>query len=222
MQLLAVVLARVTALTLIHEWDPRSKLFVTDFIKALVERYGFLVFPKTLEDYRSPNGAVFTAGKMGDIVIENVTLYAQGVVVDTRSSTTDSDLVLTDIANWVETLSGVQHADDRISRRFYLSQLSFRSESNLDCLNPKLNKLASWLTEIVSKHAKQRLEFETTAISFQFDQQKHKSLSLPMRIERLESAIFEENKYFSSAPLPTDEHIAFLNEFEAALIDWNG
>jgi hypothetical protein len=154
---------------------------------------------------------------MGNIVIENYTVYPQGLVVDTRSSTDDSERVLKDITDWFCTLSGIQPPADGITRRFYLSQVNFRSQRSLDALNPNLHLLSDRLTEIVSAPAKQHLEFQTTGISFQFDATQGIAYSLPLKIERLADAQFSENKYFSSAPLQTDEHIHFLEEFETIL-----
>jgi len=218
MEILAVILARVTALTNLPEWDPRGRSHTMDFVKGMVERYGFQKFPRTIEEYRQPStGAVFTLGKMGNIVIENYTVYPQGLVVDTRSSTDDSERVLKDITDWFCTLSGIQPPADGITRRFYLSQVNFRSQRSLDALNPNLHLLSDRLTEIVSAPAKQHLEFQTTGISFQFDATQGIAYSLPLKIERLADAQFSENKYFSSAPLQTDEHIHFLEEFETIL-----
>ena len=218
MEILAVILARVTALTNLPEWDPRGRSHTMDFVKGMVERYGFQKFPRTIEEYRQPStGAVFTLGKMGNIVIENYTVYPQGLVVDTRSSTDDSERVLKDITDWFCTLSGIQPPADGITRRFYLSQVNFRSQRSLDALNPNLHLLSDRLTEIVSAPAKQHLEFQTTGISFQFDATQGIAYSLPLKIERLADAQFSENKYFSSAPLHTDEHIHFLEEFETIL-----
>ena len=191
-----------------------------DFVKGMVERYGFQKFPATLDEYRQPStGAVFTLGKMGNIVIENYTVYPKGLVVDTRSSTDDSERILKDITEWFCTLSGIQPPVDGITRKFYLSQLNFRSQRSLDALNPNLHLLAARLTDIVSGYAKQHLDFQTTGISFQFDITQGVPYSLPLKIERLEGAQFSENRYFSSAPLKTDEHIRFLEEFEAILIN---
>jgi hypothetical protein len=218
MEILAVVLARVTALTNLPEWDPRGKLHIMDFVKGMVERYGFQKFPKTIEEYQQPStGAVFSLGKMGNIVIENYTVYARGVVIDTRSSTDDSERVLKDVTDWLCGLSGIEPSADRISRRFYLSQVNFRCQKSLDVLNPNLPLLAARLTEIVSGYAKQHLDFQTTGIGFQFDATQGVPYSLPLKIERLEGAQFSENKYFSAAPLQTDEHIRFLEDFETIL-----
>jgi hypothetical protein len=217
MQLLGILLARVTAISHLYEWDPHGRVYVPDFIKAIVERYGFRKFPKTLEEYNLQTGAIFAVGKIGDIVIDAYTIFQGGLVVDTRSSTENSEKVLADITDWFCEFAGTKRMPDRISRRFYLSQLSFRSDAKLEALNPRLRDLASSLDEVVSRYAKRKLEFETTGISFQFDLDKGPAPSPPLRIERLENSPFEENKYFSAAPLPTDEHISFLTEFESIL-----
>jgi len=217
MKVLAVALARVTALSQLIEWDPYGRSYLPDFIKGMVERYGFQSFPKTPEEYSSPNGAVFSVGRMGDINIQSYWIYRGGLVVDTRSSTEDAETVLKDITEWFSENFGAKSAIERITRKFYLSQLEFYSEQNLNALNPKFRPLAEMLANTVSDHLKQTVKFEATKIVLQNDVLKGPTFSLPLSVERLENSLFEENRYFSSAPLPTNEHIAFLEKFESIL-----
>jgi hypothetical protein len=206
-------------MTFLTEWDPKNKIYAMDLIQKLVERYGFLIFPKTLQDFRSANGAVFEAGKMGEIIIEKLTLYAQGIVIDTRSSTDDCELILTDAARWFSDITGVHFSQERITRKFYFSQLSFATDLKFEFLNPRLRNVSSLLSQIVSKYASRQVEYETVAISFQVDHTKDTVLFWqPMRIERLEGSSFDENRYFSAAPVPTNDHILLLREFEEALM----
>ena len=50
---------------------------------------------------------------------------------------------------------------------------------------------------------------------FGYDPLTVKAGPSPFTIERRADTLFSESKYFSSAPLPTDEHISMLEAFEA-------
>jgi hypothetical protein len=193
-------------------------MYLMDFIAEMVRRYGFQKYPATAEDYNSPNGAVFTLGRMGDIVIENYIVYRQGVVVDTRSSTRDSEAVLDDVSKWICEISGADPSLQKVVRKFCLSQVTFQSNGSLDALNPQLVELGRLLSERVSEQAKLNLVFQATALHLQFDFLGGIPWTLPFRIERQEGIPFSENRYFSQAPLSTEEHLMVLEKFETALL----
>jgi hypothetical protein len=216
MKLLAISLARVTALTDIFEWDPRHRVSMRDFAQALVERYGFLKFPQTFEEYDLEKGVVFQLGKMGSINIDSVTLFTRGVVVDLRSSTDDAERFLADASVWAEQLCNVEHSPERISRKLFLSELSFSSEALFDLIHPVFKAVAARVGEIVSRDAHERHEFEPAGITF-LSEPPTRLGALSLRIERLAGNPYREGKYFSSAPLPTEEHLSLLEMFETAL-----
>ena len=90
------------------------------------------------------------------------------------------------------------------------------SGSTIDLLNPQLKKLAVRLGEVVSSYAREPQTFELFGFGFRSEPPTRLG-TLNLRIERLSGNPFWENKYFSSAPLPTSEHLAFLAEFESIL-----
>jgi hypothetical protein len=216
MRLLAVSLARVTAFTEIYEWNPQNRIPFHEFSQAFVDRYGFLKFPRDLEDYDLQKGTVYGAGKLNAITIDTVTLFMKGIVIDTRSSTNDAEHILMDMADWAEQLFGIEHSPERISRKVFLSELSFYSEALFGLFNPHLERLVTRLGEVVSSYAREPQRFEPFGFSFSSDPPTRLG-TLNLRIERLAGNPFWEKKYFSSAPLPTNEHLSFLSEFESVL-----
>jgi hypothetical protein len=214
MKLLAVSLARLTALTDLNEWNPQGKVPLREFLHAFVERYGFLKFP-TIEEYDTEKGASFQYGIRGAVEF-HVTLFSKGIVIDTRSSTEDAERLLQDAQEWAEQFFGIEHAPHRISRKLFLSEISFSSDVPLTFLNPKLHALATRLGEVVSSSLREPQTFDLFSVSFSADPPTRLG-ALSLRIERLQGEPFWEQKYFSSAPLPTNEHLAFLAEFESLL-----
>jgi hypothetical protein len=216
-ELLAVRTARTIVYATPEEINPRGKAVYPGLTQALVERYGFMAYPQGLGDYDEEKGVAFGMGQWNDIAIDRLTLFNNGMVVDTRSSTADSEKIITDGLEWVSKTFGLIFRPDMIERRQYLSELVIRCNKPLDGLNPKLAQFASKITEVVGGIIQQPIKFETSALSLGLDTLKTKLVLSPFRIERLIDVPFSENKFYSGAPLPTDIHLGLLEEFESLI-----
>src|SRR5262249_24018898 len=131
-------------------------------------------------------------------------------------STDDAENVLNDMAEWAEQFFSIEHSSNRISRKMFVSHLSFYSEVPFDLINQKLRRLVSRLNDVTSFYAKEPRKFNLFGISFK-DDPPSRFGEQAFQIERLAGTPFWENKYFSSAPIPTGEHLALLAEFESIL-----
>jgi len=218
MELLAVRQARLVAFISAEELNPFGHTDAQALTEGLVERYGFLKYPKAMEDYYNEERTVsFEGGRFGNISILAITIYPNGILVDTRSSTDDCEKVLEDALTWAQSACGLVYSPEMIMRRTYISQLVFRSDTTLNMLNPKLAGFTERVTKAVAKDVEPTAPFETTAIRIYFDPVIAKLPLDSFRVERLENAPFSENKYYSMAPLRTQDHLALLEEFEAML-----
>lgn len=218
MKLLSVSLARLTVLTETSEFNPRNQVSVPDFVKAITGRYSFIKFPVTIEEFDLAKGITFSYGKIGSININEVVLYNAGTVIETGSATKDCEIVLSDLIQWVQELVGFEYTPIKEPRKFFLSELAISSDWNLDRLNRTFADLCSKVSALVSSYAQQPFRFETTSVFSLPDLSNIKIGPAAFRIDRLAGAPFEENKYYSAAPLPTDEHLELLAEFEKSLL----
>lgn len=217
MQILGVYLARVFAFLPQEELDRHGRFRPTEFTAGIVQRYGFLKFPQKIEDYTSPAGQVYEQGKWGDIVINRLTVTPAGFAVDTVSSTENSEKVLEDMLAWAVTELGATYKAGAIRSKTFVTQLTFTSDLIIGNINPKLEGFAKRITDSVSSALKQNIQFQPSGVVFQFDLSTTSTPLSSFRIERREGFPFSENKYFSQSPLPTAEHIQFLEDLETAL-----
>ena len=86
---------------------------------------------------------------------------------------------------------------------------------NLTMIHPKLKGFAENFGSKVF-WPNPSLAFDVTGISFGADPIS-KAQHPPFKLERDIQAPFEHNRYFSSAPLPTDEHLTLLEQLESLL-----
>ena len=216
-EIVGVDMARVILHFHTGELNPTGRVILPDITAALVERYGFIVYPQKPEDYDQEKGVSYELGKWNDIAIGRLALYDSGLLVDTGSSTDDSEAILRDALTWGSETFGLTFRPEWFNRKVYLSELIVKSERPLTALNPVLETLATKLTSRISEIMDLTLPFEVTGVSIGFDPFLTKNTMAGFRIERLKDVRFSENRYYAVANLPTKEHIEFLNEFEAAI-----
>ena len=219
MKLLSVNLARAIWVFSLQELNPYGKYAGYALVKGLVDKYGFSKSPTTHEEMDDTKGIQFRDGQFTlpsgeSIILLGLTIYNWGLVVDTRSSTQNSEACIKDGLDWAVHEFGLAAYDDIIRSKSYLSEVHVRTDKTLDSLNPKLKPFADKLTLLVKGHGP--MSYKTGGISFWNDPATN-NLNFPFRFERVESTQFNENRYYSVAPLETDSHLEMLNELENIL-----
>lgn len=216
MRLLHVSLARSIWLFSLNDLNPRGKDW-RPFASDLVQRYGFTTYPKVGDPLDFQKGIKFESGTFtspdGDAISLNVTIYNDGIVTDTRSSTKDCDSFLSDILAWVCKLYNLPPYNEVLRSKSYVSELYVHTEKSLNILNPKLRQFCSKLNSLVKGH--DVLSYETAGIAFWNDVSLNKPF--PFRFERQENVGFNEPRYYSIAPLQTEAHLEMLSELENIL-----
>jgi hypothetical protein len=218
MQLSAVVLARLFAFIEPVDLNPRGKTYYPHLVAALVERFGFLKFPQKADDFDETKGVAFEMGRLGDITVNRVQIFNTGFVVETPSSTSDSEKILEDTLVWATETMGLTYQPGMIKRRAYVSQISFYSDMLLESINPSIAKLATRISARVPEFLGLTLRYQPVSLMIGYDPAATKWTLAAFSIERRAETPFSENKYFSTAPLPTEEHISALEAFEADLL----
>jgi hypothetical protein len=215
-QLSSIILARTLAYVEIYDLDPKGKVFLPDLIKGIAERYKFQKLP--IREERGEKGIVFEEGKIGNKTIPKLTIFDTIVVLETRSSTTDSKQLIEELLLWVAAKFDVTYNPGSIKRFAYISDLTFYSDVPLlaAACQPFIDlaaKTSAALTEIWQEP----VQYYPANLAVGHDPMARKNGIAPFVITHRAEAKYSENKYFSEAPLPTDMHIAFLESFETGI-----
>jgi hypothetical protein len=219
LKLSAVLLARAIALFDVADLSPSGRVFFPALVPLIVERFSFQQFPNKPEDFDVSNGTSFKTGFIDGLAVEELTLYNDGIKLDLASSTADSKRILLDSLRWLSTVTNVVYRDDMIQRWAWLSQLTFYSGINLDGVSRAFEVLGSRLTVSISSRLGMPCEFRASGLSFNFERVAGNIPISSFLIERRAKTAFSESKYYSQAPLETDQHIEFLQEFEQNLLE---
>lgn len=217
MKLSAVILARVLGFIETADLSPRGQGYFPEIVSKLVERYNFQKFPQKLEEFDESKGVEFLEGRIGNRTIKKIVIWNSVLVVETRSSTADSKQILEEILLWGAENLGLSYKPGMIKRFAYVSDLTFYSDVPILNVNPALTKLATQTSAALSAIWQEPIHYEPSNLAAAHDPLARKQGIAPFSITHRAEARFSENKYFSEAPLPTDTHIALLEEFEAEI-----
>lgn len=218
MKLLSVSLARSTWLCHLADFNPRGLNLYPLITPSLVDLYKFKKFPLKDDILNETEGVKYESGEFktdrGDTIYINLTIYFDGLSVDTGSSTEDSDAFLVDILTRFTVDFSLPFYENIIKNKRYLSQLYVTTGKSFELINPKLKEISGYLSDNVSGFGE--VSFETGGISIWSDQIKATNPPA-FSIERAITIPFSENRYLSTAALQTDKHIELLDKLESIL-----
>ena len=222
MKLLSIIRARSIWLLHLNDLNPRGRSIERNVVAEMAARYEFSQVPdaKEIIELRRENKPVVLEGgqfKAADGTTIDVTLsiFRDGLMADTRCSTGECDRFLSEILTWLHTDIGLLDYRTLSKRNLYVSEIHVESENSLNIVNPAFERFAELLsTKVVGPIAKPK--YELGAIGFWIDPEQNPR-HIHFRLERQEDVPFTENRYISSAPLETDQHLEALALLESML-----
>lgn len=215
MKLLAIRLARSIWLIPQYFLNPRG-IHTRPVIEAMTTRYEFIKSPRDFPFPPPPGqglrweGGMFN-GKEGAVQVTSVAVHEDGLILDTRSSTDDCDAFLEDVVSWVSKEFGLPTYAELPIRRIYASELNVVFPKPPAVLNPSLKPFLDDLSSVMADDRTGKPDF--LALQISTDQTRSRN-PLVFKLEREINTPFEENRYYSFAPMKTALHIKLLEQLE--------
>lgn len=221
MELLNVARARSIWIFDLNDLNPRGKSVGTDLLEWIKEAYGFSKFPQSTGDHEADTQALaFLDGtfqiREEFFISVDLRIYNDGLVADTRSSTDDTDLFLKDVLESAVKEFSLTYASDTVRRTLYLSELNVVCDRDLSLLNPRLHSIADKISRL-SKSANPKPNFAFSSLAFWAE--PFAPNAEVFRFEKKQNTSASENRYYSSAPMMTSDHLDVLKEIEASLTE---
>jgi hypothetical protein len=219
MKLISVDIARTTWLFPLTELNPKGLSFTKAFL-ALAERYDFKKFPKHSLDFDpEAKGLVFNEGtfktREGREIIVKLTIFTDGILADSWSSTNDSEDFLRDGMEWLKKEHGFFIPADRKVKTLYLSQLTVTTDKKIAGLNPKLQEFADLVASTVGDRWEDNSGFNVGAVNFWPNDPTKPSSPAQFRFEIKANTPAAEKRYFAIGPVQTDVHLQLLEKLES-------
>ncbi len=237
MKLIHTKLARSIWLFDIRDLNPKGKDIVADLVDWIKDSYAFAIAPDPDNPIpqpasanppvppqqaapQAPGGMIFQRGRFQaeeEIFVEivSLTIYDDGIVVDTASSTEDSDRFADHLLGTAAREFKLTYDNQTVRRNLYLSQLIIRSEMDLGVLNPSLAAFAHELPSNFSGGP--QLKFGVGSVAF-WSEPNDAGLHRAFKVERQLGRAFSEQRFFSEALMKTQIHVKYLEAFEKAVL----
>jgi hypothetical protein len=220
MKVLNPVAGRTTWLFEVADLNPKGKNIFPELVDWLKDNYHFSESPDPTSKPKPEDnqGIVFKNGEFQareEVFVKvDLTLFSDGLVANSSSSTEDTEKFLQSVMAEVVADFSLTFDPSMIRRKLFLSELNVRLDYPLQNLNPKLAPLAKRITETTGYAAS---PFELGGLSFWTDSTFAVTKTPPFMIERKVNAPFSENRFYTKAPVQTQEHIDLLEELEGLL-----
>ncbi len=214
MQLVSFEVSRLTALFV---FGPQG-IYYPAALGGLVKRYGFVGYPSPGDTLQAVNGVEFKHGLFEGVAIESLQIYRDGVIISAKASTDVHDKILKDLMSWlIEDLGGSiiqNHTQDRM----YESCLIFEPSKDILVILNAFKKVQDKLSDMVKKNSNLKANFEAFGFGFAPDQNLIPGIKPSgFQIERWTSADYSMTRFFSRAPVKTDQHIELISMIESLL-----
>jgi hypothetical protein len=218
MKLVTVNIARSVWLFNTGDLNPRG-LDLNPILAAVKQRYRFKVFPNPDEIRSAPHvqfgeGAFALSDGGHQIEISKFTIYSDGLVAETRHSTTATDKFLGDLLAYA--VGDWQLAFDPrvIKRRAYVSDLVVSADRRIEEATEKVARFSKILSEQYDDGAK---EFHNLGFRLGTDPGSP-GVAVTFIFERQAGVPFSEERYYTQAPFTTEKHMDLLNQLEGVMV----
>lgn len=222
MKFSAIELSRVLAFVDLNDLAPYGSISLAKIAPRIVEKLEFSSFPKTLEQFDESKGIVFADGLWNDIPVEKMTIYNNGIMMDTRKGTDVSFRVVKEIFDWAVIEFGIVVPEYGLQKARFLNRFTFFSEALVSLGGSPISSLATSLSQQVAAITGQPRRYETIRIDLDFDRSEQTVPIAPLTIQRRITSSFDQNKFYTEAPLPTDVHISLIEQLEADVLASKG
>ncbi len=215
MKLLAIENSRLTAL--FHIARIRGQLFLPGAALMLVSRYNFSSYPQSYQDL-SAEKLEFKHALFNDSAIESLEIYADGIVISTRSDTDIIDLFFGDLCEWLENELAISFVKTHSIDRIYDSTIVFQTEKNVLSPLRALSEIADSIQLGLKDNCGLTVKYEPFGWVLSPDQTQNPALKpIAFRIERRVGIEFALQQFISGAPLKTKQHLALIEQLESLI-----
>ncbi len=209
----------------ISDLNPKGKDFTEELVAWIRDRYSFVTIPD-LKDVLAKSGTdkaiglIFQRGRFQTAdgsfsEIVSLAIHNDGIVIETTSSTQEADRIAADLLSATAKQFGLAYEPDMVRKRLYVSTVIVKSEMALDAVHPGLTAFADRISAALGNGPSP--SFRLAGLAFWTepnDNGVHKTFTVVPQAGKPLS----EHRYYSEAPLQTEDHLRLLEDLERILV----
>lgn len=215
MNLISIDSSTIVRLDTVHR--PAGQVYLPDLLQKAMQRYGFVRGP-TLEDVLKPDGSrKFWVGKFEDVQITEFSIYGDGVIASSVSDTDILEAFVSDVFQWAEKEFGLIPALTSKPEIYFESSIIVQSDADLTQLIRPKSQVVSLVNDALKPDGYDAPQLVMSGLILDADSRKFtgRRKLIHFLIDRRVGIPFEENVFFSQAPMRTKDHLSLLRKLEA-------
>lgn len=182
---------------------------------AVKERYSFQKYTQDMQASEKDGSIGFAngrfEGKDGSIEILSCEIHADGIVVETRASTDESESFILDLTTWATKEMAFANTEDLSIRKIYASELNFSLSKPPAFFNPALDDFLEAANAVTGNEINGPSDF--LGLELGTDSSRNKNQQRFTIAREIHTAI-GSNRYYSFASTTTHQHIAILEKLD--------
>lgn len=192
-------------------------------MRKIAERYNFSVIPDLGQPWEklASDGLRFMDGQINlnglPMGVSEFTIFNDGIVINCRK-TDAAAAFLKDIIEWTESEFGLRRPS-RPARIIYNSHIVIEFQKPLSKLIKSFSKFSEALSAAYSElyNFEYNIDIEKIALKHDPTRLPQSAVAQEFFIERRLNRGYGEERYMAGAPLPSDLHLALLEQFESLI-----
>lgn len=191
---------------------PEGATYLPELAQLVIQRYSFLKFPSA--DDLQKDTQTFAIGKFGDVQINELSVYSDGIIVSGRCSTQKLEVFIKDLFEIVSDI-GYSQSDIFEPEMYFESSVVIRARKDLAASFGPPSHTTALIQKALAKQT--NANYLPFATHFETDLTGPKSRRRPVRftLERRVGTPFEKHVFYSQAPIRTEDHLTLLEQIEA-------
>lgn len=194
---------------------PQSGVFIPDLVYGIKERYKFWEVPLNLAEWNQDTGARFAVGKFGEHNISTLEIFANGIVAQAETDTSVLDDMIGDAMLWAHDSFGIDYVISQPIEKNFNSTVEVRATT--DFLNKflALENTRNLLSAMVKGYGFPVADYALNGITLLSEANPLNPIPTNKFVfERRIGSKYDENVFFSEAPVATKQHMELLQELE--------
>jgi len=190
--------------------------FLPDVLRAIAERYSFQKFPVTFDEMAAES-RIFHMGRWKKNQIDELGIYNDGIIAAAPARTDVAAEMIDDLFDFVEQEYGFEMSSTR-EFRYYESAVVIELAENITSKLAVFYNLTQSLADFQESYNLFESRFELSRFAASVDPTLQSGRSpMPFTLERRTAEPFVLNRWYSAAPLKTEDHLSVLADLERAL-----
>lgn len=195
-----------------------DNLFVPDFISGIQRKYEFWEVPRNFVEFNLETGAKFSTGRFGDTNISALQLYRNGIFAESHASTSSIDFFVDDLLSWVQSEFQIECLISEPVKRRYFSSTEVKTSIDFSSKFARLDKVSKMLSKMANDTGVAVATYEFSGLTINAEPNPRNVVQTgKFLFERRQGEKYEDNIFYSEAPVTSEQHKELLYELGRSL-----